>query len=101
MTVCEEILAYHEHTHLLFSLESLANLARNGRVKPAVAAVARMLGIRVIGQASERRRAGGSVQDPRRARRTGAHRAGNEGARLDQWPGAYRPLLTTLPLPSA
>ena len=34
-------------------MESLANLARNGRVKPAVAAVARMLGIRVIGQASE------------------------------------------------
>lgn len=51
--VCEEILAYKKHTHLLFSLESLANLARNGRVKPAVAAVARMLGIRVIGQASE------------------------------------------------
>ena len=51
--VCEQILAYHKHTHLLFSLESLANLARNGRVKPAVAAVARMLGIRVIGQASE------------------------------------------------
>ena len=49
----EAILAYHRHTHLLFSLESLANLARNGRVKPAVAAVARMLGIRVIGQASE------------------------------------------------
>ena len=49
----EKILAYHRHTHLLFSLESLANLARNGRVKPAVAAVARMLGIRVIGQASE------------------------------------------------
>ena len=52
-TVCEEIRAYHEHTHLLFALESLANLARNGRVKPAVAAVARMLGIRVIGQASD------------------------------------------------
>ena len=51
--VCEEIRAYHEHTHLLFALESLANLARNGRVKPAVAAVARMLGIRVIGQASD------------------------------------------------
>ena len=49
----EVILAYHRHTHLLFSLESLANLARNGRVKPAVAAVARMLGIRVIGQASD------------------------------------------------
>ena len=51
--ICEEMLCYHKHTHLLFSLESLANLARNGRVKPAVAAVARMLGIRVIGQASE------------------------------------------------
>ena len=51
--ICEAMLAYHKHTHLLFSLESLANLARNGRVKPAVAAVARMLGIRVIGQASE------------------------------------------------
>ena len=51
--VCEEMFRYHKHTHLLFSLESLANLARNGRVKPAVAAVARMLGIRVIGQASE------------------------------------------------
>ena len=51
--ICTAMQAYHQHTHLLFSLESLANLARNGRVKPAVAAVARMLGIRVIGQASE------------------------------------------------
>lgn len=51
--ICDALRAYHKHTHLLFSLESLANLARNGRVKPAVAAVARMLGIRVIGQASE------------------------------------------------
>lgn len=52
-TICEQIREYHQHTHLLFSLESLANLARNGRVKPAVAAVARMLGIRVIGKASD------------------------------------------------
>ena len=51
--VAEALLAYHRHTHLLFSLESLANLARNGRVKPAVAAVARMLNIRVIGKASD------------------------------------------------
>ena len=51
--ICDERLRYHRHSPLLFSLESLANLARNGRVKPAVAAVARMLGIRVIGQASE------------------------------------------------
>ena len=51
--ICEEMIRYHKHTHLLFSLESLANLARNGRVKPAVAAVARRLGLRVIGQASQ------------------------------------------------
>ena len=50
--ICEEIRAYHRRTHLLFSLESLANLARNGRVSPAVATFARMLGIRVVGQAS-------------------------------------------------
>ena len=50
--ICEQTEEYFRHTHLLFSLESLNNLARNGRVKPAVAAVARMLGIRVIGQAS-------------------------------------------------
>ena len=52
-TICQELQSYQQHTHLLFSLESLANLARNGRVRPAVAAVARMLGIRVIGQASK------------------------------------------------
>ena len=37
----------------LFCLQSLANLARNGRVSPAVAKIAGVLGIRVIGQASE------------------------------------------------
>ena len=50
--ICQEATEYSRHTHLLFSLESLNNLARNGRVKPAVAAVARVLGIRVVGQAS-------------------------------------------------
>ena len=44
---------YMNHTHLLFSLESLANLARNGRVSPAVAKVAKVLGIRVVGAASD------------------------------------------------
>jgi len=42
-----------EKTHLVFSLESLTNLARNGRVNPAVAKIAGVLGIRVIGCASE------------------------------------------------
>ena len=41
------------HTHLSFSLESLTNLARNGRVNPAVAKIAGVLGIRVVGVASD------------------------------------------------
>ena len=87
-TVCEEIRAYHQHTHLLFALESLANLARNGRVKPAVAAVARMLGIRVIGQASEAGELDVLCKDPWRAWCAGAHRAGTQGARLTPTAGS-------------
>lgn len=44
---------YMKHTHLLFALKSLTNLARNGRVSPAVAAVAGVLGICVVGKASD------------------------------------------------
>ena len=43
--------AYQNHTHILFCLESMNNLARNGRVKPAVAKIASVLGIRVCGDA--------------------------------------------------
>jgi len=43
---------YMTHTRLLFSLESLTNLARNGRVSPLVAKAADILGIRVVGCAS-------------------------------------------------
>ncbi len=49
----EDIKAYQSHTHLAFSLESLTNLSRNGRVSPAVAKIAGVLGIRVMGVASE------------------------------------------------
>ena len=49
----EKVQAYQKKTHLLFSLESLTNLARNGRVNPAVAKIAGMLGIRMVGCASE------------------------------------------------
>lgn len=45
--------AYARRTRLTFSLESLRNLAANGRVKPAVAAIAGVLGIRVLAIASE------------------------------------------------
>ncbi len=52
-TVVKKITAYQEQTHLLFALESLRNLANNGRVNGAVAKFAGLLGIRVIGKASE------------------------------------------------
>ena len=47
--VKEQVLAYHNHNHTLFCLKSMTNLARNGRVSPAVAKIAGMLGIRVLG----------------------------------------------------
>ena len=50
--ICEEIRQYAKRTHLIFSLESLTNFARNGRVSPALAAAANLLGIRIVGRAS-------------------------------------------------
>lgn len=50
--ICNEISAYKESTGLMFSLESLKNLANNGRVSPLVAGVAGALGIRIVGRAS-------------------------------------------------
>ena len=52
-TIKQEIQDYMTHTHLLFSLESLNNLARNGRVSPAVAKIAGVLGLRLVGKASD------------------------------------------------
>ena len=43
--------AYQNYTHTLFCLESMNNLARNGRVNPAVAKIASVLGIRACGDA--------------------------------------------------
>lgn len=52
--ICKEIVEYKEqHTALLFSLESLRNLANNGRVSPAVAMIASIIGMRVVGDVSE------------------------------------------------
>lgn len=53
-TICRELAEYQQHTGLMFSLESLRNLANNGRVSPVVAKVAGVLGIRVVGRASVR-----------------------------------------------
>lgn len=51
--ICEEITAYQQQTGLLFSLESLKNFAANGRVSPTVARLAGVLGIRIVGKASD------------------------------------------------
>lgn len=48
----EKVRAYMQKTHLMFSLQSLANLARNGRVSHAVAKIASVLGICIVGKAS-------------------------------------------------
>lgn len=53
--MCAELSDYCKHnTELIFCLESLTNLANNGRVNPLVAKVAGVLGIRVMGRASDR-----------------------------------------------
>ena len=52
-TIREKALEYHSNTHILFCLESLTNLARNGRVKPAVAKIAGVLGMRVVGDVKD------------------------------------------------
>ena len=48
----EKIIEYKRRTHLIFCLESLRNLANNGRCNPAVAKFAGILGIRIVGKAS-------------------------------------------------
>ena len=50
--ICRQINQYTQKTGLLFALASLQNFAANGRVPMAVAKLAGVLGIRVIGKAS-------------------------------------------------
>ena len=52
--ICEQITEYSKQTGLIFILESMRNLANNGRVNPLVAKAAGLLGIRVIGKASDK-----------------------------------------------
>lgn len=50
--ICIKIKEYMSNTGLLFMLESMKNLANNGRVSHLAAKAAGLLGIRVIGKAS-------------------------------------------------
>ena len=51
--ICDAIKKYQETTGLLFMLASLKNFAANGRVSPVVARLANVLGIRIVGKASD------------------------------------------------
>ena len=50
--ICAYIPEYQKKSGLLFMLESLNNFAANGRVSPAVAKITGVLGIRIVGKAS-------------------------------------------------
>lgn len=52
--ICAEVTKYAKKTGLLFMLESMKNLANNGRVSPLVAKMAGLLSIRVVGKASDK-----------------------------------------------
>lgn len=53
-TICNEITNYMNKTGLIFMLESMKNLANNGRVSHITAKAAGLLGIRIVGKASEK-----------------------------------------------
>ena len=48
-----EIREYMKKTHLMFMLESVDNLAKNGRVSPLIAKAVGFLNIRIVGKASD------------------------------------------------
>lgn len=50
--VVEAVKAYQKHTRLFFILQSVHNLAQNGRVSKVIAAAVGVLGIRIVGTAS-------------------------------------------------
>lgn len=52
-SVAEKITAYSKTTGLIFMLQSMNNLANNGRVSKLTAKAAGLLGIRVVGKASD------------------------------------------------
>lgn len=51
--ICETVPFYLAKTGLVFMLESLKNFAANGRISPAIAKITGLLGIRIVGKASD------------------------------------------------
>ena len=62
--MAEEIARYRKSTHLVFALRSMRSLVNNGRVSPAVATLAGLMSIRLVGIASEE----GTLQPVRKCR---------------------------------
>lgn len=62
--ICDAVAEYQKKTHLVFMLKSLTNLANNGRVNSAVAKIAGILNIHVVGIAS----AVGTLEQKEKAR---------------------------------
>ena len=52
--ICGEVEEYSREAGLIFVLESLKNLANNGRVNAIVAKMAGLLGVRLVGKASDK-----------------------------------------------
>ena len=51
--ICQQIADYQKTIGLEFMLQSVKNLAANGRLNPAVAKIVSLLGIRIVGKASD------------------------------------------------
>lgn len=51
--IYEEICEYQKKTHLYFALSSVDNLAKNGRINPILAKGLGILGIKIVGKASD------------------------------------------------
>lgn len=52
--IAEEMVEHQKHHRLLFCLQSVRSLANNGRISPAIAALIGMLGVRLVGCASDK-----------------------------------------------
>lgn len=51
--VCQAVEEYRQHNRLVFTLASVDNFAKNGRINPLLAKAIGVLGIRIIARASE------------------------------------------------
>ncbi|MBE5928090.1 MAG: DegV family protein [Lachnospiraceae bacterium] len=51
--ICDKIKDYQQNTGLIFMLKSLKNFANNGRVSPALAKIVGIVGICIVGKASD------------------------------------------------